>query len=130
MKEEPDKARVRAKVEHSFRIPKRIFGLVKVEVPGLEEEPRSFVRGLRAGEPLSTPQTAGTPAGVVCPVSAEKRSPLEKPEPVIPERTLGAQNHFRLTCMLPKARLSQSFPMPGARVIAILPVLWGFLGQE
>ena len=41
------KARVRAKVEHPFRILKRIFGFEKVRYRGIKEEPSSTVRQLR-----------------------------------------------------------------------------------
>jgi hypothetical protein len=60
------KARVRAKVEHPFRILKRIFGFTKVRYRD-REKPPMVVRGLRAGEPLPTPETAGPAGGVVCP---------------------------------------------------------------
>jgi len=59
------KARVRAKVEHPFRILKRIFGFEKVRLPRDSEEPSPAVRQLRAGEPVPAPQAAGRGEGVV-----------------------------------------------------------------
>jgi hypothetical protein len=50
---------VQAKVEHPFRILKRIFGFDKVRYRGLAKKPPPIVRLLRAGEPLSPPQTPG-----------------------------------------------------------------------
>jgi len=41
------KARVRARVEHPFRILKRVFGIYQTALPRLEEEPCLAVRGLR-----------------------------------------------------------------------------------
>ena len=82
------KSRVRAKVEHPFRILKRVFGFEKVRYRGIEEEPSPAVRLLRAGEPLSAPQTAGPARGVVCPEPAkaagfEPSGPLENNPPSI-----------------------------------------------
>src|SRR5271166_1385216 len=53
------KARVRAKVEHPFRILKRIFGFEKVRY----REPSAAVRQLRAGELVPAPQAAGSRVG-------------------------------------------------------------------
>jgi IS5 family transposase len=53
------KSSVQAKVEHPFRILKRIFGFDKVRYRGLAKKPPPIVRLLRAGEPLSPPQTPG-----------------------------------------------------------------------
>jgi transposase, IS5 family len=57
------KARGRAKVEHPFRILKRIFGLREGEVPGIEEESPATVHLLRTGEPVSAPQATGSRIG-------------------------------------------------------------------
>ena len=58
------KARVRAKVEHPFRILKRVFGYTKVRYRHLEKSSVA-VRGFRAGQPVPTPQPAGHAKGVV-----------------------------------------------------------------
>ncbi len=59
------KARVRAKVEHPFRILKRVFGFTKVRYRGYVEESSVAARGLSAGQPAPTPQPANPVKGVV-----------------------------------------------------------------
>ena len=61
------KSLVRARVEHPFRILKRVFGFDKVRYAVW---PRTImaVRHLRADRPVSPPQTPGRPRGVVCPM--------------------------------------------------------------
>ena len=49
---------MRAKVEHPFRILKRIFGFTKVRYRGIWKNHQLAVRGLRAGETLHVPQPA------------------------------------------------------------------------
>ena len=58
-KKNRSKSKVRAKVEHAFRILKRIFGFDKVRYRGDREEPRPAVRLLRSDQSLSPPQTSG-----------------------------------------------------------------------
>ena len=66
------KARVRAKVEHPFRILKRVFGFEKVRYRGLKKnhERLCAVCQLCSGESLSAPQAAGGGEGVVSVKSA------------------------------------------------------------
>jgi hypothetical protein len=48
---------VRAKVEHPFRILKRVFGFDKVRYRGLAKNHQTVVRQLHPGESLPAPQT-------------------------------------------------------------------------
>jgi len=82
------KARIRAKVEHPFRILKRVFGFVKLRFRGLKKITIT-VRSLRADQPLSAPHTPGPSAGLACPVSGESaRSEAKTIMKAIPARQL------------------------------------------
>ena len=87
------KARVRAKVEHPFRILKRAFGFVQVRFRGLKKNPRLPVRCLRTGQPLHAPQAAGPFGSLVCSGERRKRAlrtQLRTTEPTVSlERTTG-----------------------------------------
>jgi len=59
------KARVRAKVEHPFRILKRVFGFTKVRYRGIWKNHQWLCVGLRAGQPVPTPQPTHPAKSVV-----------------------------------------------------------------
>ncbi len=62
------KSRVRAKVEHTIGVIKRVFGFAKVRYRGLARERSSPHRHLRARQPVHRPPaSAAPPAGVVRP---------------------------------------------------------------
>ena len=58
------KAKVRAKVEHPFRILKRIFGFEKVRYGGIKKNHHRLCQ-LCPGEPVPAPQKTGSGEGVV-----------------------------------------------------------------
>lgn len=73
-KRSENRSRVRAKVEHLFRILKRIFGFDNARYRGLAKNHNPTVRLLRVGKPLFASHTAGLAEGVVSP-QAGKRLP-------------------------------------------------------
>src|SRR5207245_7722781 len=57
------KSRVRAKVEHSIGVIKRVFGFTKVRYRGLAKNHPSTGHRLRPGEPLHGAETSASPSG-------------------------------------------------------------------
>src|ERR1035438_425568 len=68
---EPDQGQGAGQGEASFSHSEARLRIRECALPGLEEEPRSPVRRLRASELIQAPQAAGPAGGVVCPQSAE-----------------------------------------------------------
>jgi len=66
------KARVRSKVEVALPHPEARLRITKVRYRRPEEESRVAAGGLRAGQPLPTPQAAGPAGGVVSPEAGNR----------------------------------------------------------
>ena len=85
-KKNRSKSSVRAKVEHPFRILKRVFGFDKVRYRGIAKNHQPAVRELRPGEPVPAPQTAGSARVEVRPEAGNRprRAPNQAAKPPLP----------------------------------------------
>jgi Transposase DDE domain len=91
------KSKVRAKVEHSIGVIKRVFGFAKVRYRGLKKKHAPPAGDLRAGQSINrAPPPAALSTGVVCPLSVQ--------QPCTPPNT--APTRPQLPCTVASERIA------------------------